>query len=33
MGVRVLTHFPEDIRRFGLAGLYIVEGFEDWNQI
>ena len=33
MKLHVLTHLPEDIRRFGPAGLYIVEGFEGWNRI
>ena len=33
MKLHVMTHLPEDIRRFGPAGLYIVEGFEGWNQI
>ena len=33
MKLHVITHLPEDIRRFGLAGLYIVEGFEGWNRI
>ena len=33
MKLHVLTHLPEDIRRFGPASLYIVEGFEGWNRI
>ena len=33
MKLHVITHLPEDIRRFGPAGLYIVEGFEGWNRI
>ena len=33
MKLHVLTHLPEDIQRFGPAGLYIVEGFEGWNRI
>ena len=33
MKLHVMTHLPEDIRRFGPAGLYIVEGFEGWNRI
>ena len=33
MKLHVVTHLPEDIRRFGPAGLYIVEGFEGWNRI
>lgn len=33
MKLHVLTHLPEDIRRFGPAGLYIIEGFEGWNRI
>lgn len=28
-----MTHLPEDVRRFGPAVLYIVEGFEGWNRI
>jgi hypothetical protein len=28
MKLHVLTHLPEDIRRFGPPGLYIVEGFK-----
>lgn len=33
MKLHILTHLPEDIQRFGPAGLYIVEGFEGWNRI
>ena len=33
MKLHVITHLPEDIQRFGPAGLYIVEGFEGWNRI
>ena len=33
MKLHILTHLPEDIRRFGPAVLYIVEGFEGWNRI
>ena len=33
MKLHVMTHLPEDIQRFGPAGLYIVEGFEGWNRI
>ena len=33
MKFHVLTHLPEDIRRFGPAGLYIIEGFEGQNRI
>jgi len=33
MKLHTLTHLPEDIRRFGPPGLYIVEGFEGWNRI
>ena len=33
MKLHIVTHLPEDVRRFGPAGLYIVEGFKGWNQI
>ncbi|KAF9786365.1 hypothetical protein BJ322DRAFT_1099898 [Thelephora terrestris] len=33
MKLHIITHLPEDIQRFGPAGLYIVEGFEGWNRI
>ena len=33
MKLHVLTHLPEDIRRFGPASLYNVEGFKGWNRI
>ena len=33
MKLHVITHLPEDVQRFGPAGLYIVEGFEGWNCI
>lgn len=33
MKLHILTHLLEDIQQFGPVGLYIIEGFEGWNQI
>lgn len=33
MKLHVLTHFPDDVRRFGLVILYSTELFECWNAI